>query len=170
MTYSRPDTTFPFCFPGWGTRTRGGSGILVSRALVSGGEAHLCTAAWTRCRRAVQSLPPLKPTQSWVSLYRARAVSMVCRAPATFFPREDPAGQVGKRPLPIPCDTYGRQRVVATMMPLLKTLQYFPSVSRIKSRFLHAAYEAGRSAPCLPFSRMASQRLPLRDPGFFPLS
>ena len=45
----------------------------------------------------MQSLPPLKPTQSWVRLYRARAVSMVWRAPATFSPREDPARQAGKR-------------------------------------------------------------------------
>lgn len=35
----------------------------------SGGLTHLCTAAWKRCRRAVQSLPPLKPTQSWRRLY-----------------------------------------------------------------------------------------------------
>lgn len=30
----------------------------------TGWGAHLCTTAWNRCRRAVQSLPPLKPTQS----------------------------------------------------------------------------------------------------------
>lgn len=109
MTNSHPDTAFPFCFPGWGTGERGTSGVLVSRGLAPRGQAHLCTAAWTRCRRAVQSLPPLKPTQSWLSRYRSRAVSMVCRALSTFFPREEPAGQVGRRPLSTPCDTYGRQ-------------------------------------------------------------
>lgn len=35
-------------------------------------------------------------------------------------------------------------------MPLLRTRQRFPSVSRIKSRCLHAAYEAGsRSLPAI---------------------
>lgn len=72
-------------------------GADLSLGLPCRGGAHLCTAAWKRCRRAVQSLPPLKPTQSWVRLYRARAVSMICRAPATFRPREDPARQAGKR-------------------------------------------------------------------------
>lgn len=54
---------------------------------------YLSTAAWTRCRRAVQSLPPLKPTQSWARLYRSKASSMVRSAAATFCPRAEPAGR-----------------------------------------------------------------------------
>lgn len=52
---------------------------------------YLCTAAWTRCSRAVQSLPPLKPTQSWTRLYWSKASSIVRRAAATFCPRAEPA-------------------------------------------------------------------------------
>lgn len=45
--------------------------------LASRGLAHFCTAAWKRCRRAVQSLPPLNPTQSWVRLYKQVVVHEV---------------------------------------------------------------------------------------------
>lgn len=107
--------------------------------------AHLWTTAWTRCRRAVQSLPPLKPTQSWLSLYRVRAVSMVCRAPATLFPRGDPAKQHiagrasdGDRAHArsvsfLPCPHSRRQRPWCHPAP--SPLHYLPSLEQLLSLF-----------------------------------
>ena len=107
----------------------------------------------------MQSLPPVKPTQSWVRLYRARAVSMVWRAPATFSPREDPARQAGKRASVSYIwlsEGSGGQAALA-LAPL-----YLPSV-----QFLHLP-PARHLA--IPHGILHLSVFPLRGPGFFSFS
>lgn len=123
------------------------------------GSAHRCTAAWKRCRSAVQSLPPLKPTQRRVRSYRASAVSMVCRAPATFSPREDPAStQTRSHQM----DARGCQRTVRATRLLLKV--------SVASQCRGAGWTPSCPSGCAPTGPTAPpQCLPSGGPGFLPL-
>lgn len=93
----------------------------------------------------MQSLPPLKPKQSWVRWYRARAASMIWRALATFFPREDPATQSGKRCQVNTYDSRMGYAVLGESSPVSRVLW-------IKSESLCAAHCALEPVPCLPLS------------------